>query len=153
MDGSTTIFHVAELLAKRSGLRVVTCNLDTYLRLQRYPGIEAILTGGTQDQQTDNFTGPMARLVLRHLSFDVGFFSSFAYGDQGPAEPSLDDAELKELVAERSKQIGIAINHQKLTQQASGVWHCEPGRVVLATDLPPTHPDVQPFASLVSAIR
>ena len=83
LDGSTTIFHVAELLAKRSGLRVVTCNLDTYLRLHRYPGVEAILTGGSQDQQTDNFIGPVARLSLRHFAFDVAFFSAFAWGPQG----------------------------------------------------------------------
>ncbi len=136
LDGSTTIFTLTEFLPTDADLTVVTNNIETFLRLESRVGIEAVLVGGTHNHDTDNFVGPLVRKCLQALSFDVAFFSAYALdADIGPSEPSIEDADVKSLVAERSARVCLAVSHDKLAKRATGVWSFPLEGSVLATDL------------------
>jgi DeoR family fructose operon transcriptional repressor len=153
LDGSTTIYHLAELLGRHGGLQVATNNLDTFLRLGQTPGVEAVLIGGTLNRGTDNFVGPHARRCLEGLAFDAAFFSAFAlHGDLGPCEPAVEDAEIKQLVCARAARVHLAVDHHKLGQQAVGSWRFAAGRATLATDLPAGDARLKPFRLLFATV-
>lgn len=153
LDGSTTIYHLAEQLTRHGGLQVATNNLDTFLRLGQCPGVEAVLIGGALNRGTDNFVGPHARRCLEGLAFDAAFFSSFAlHPELGPCEPAVEDAEIKQLVCARTARIHVAVDHHKFGEQAAGSWRFASERAVLATDLPAGDARVKPFRPLFSTI-
>lgn len=153
LDGSTTIYHLAEQLGRHSGLQVATNNLDTFLRLGQCPGVEAVLIGGTLNRGTDNFIGPHARRCLEELAFDAAFFSAFAlHAKLGPCEPAVEDAEIKQLVCARAARVHLAVDQYKLGQQATGSWRFAADRAVLATDLPPNDARLKPFRTRFASI-
>jgi DeoR family transcriptional regulator, fructose operon transcriptional repressor len=153
LDGSTTVYHLAEQLAKREGLLVATNNLDTFLRVQAYPGCEALLIGGSLNRDTDNFVGRYAQRVLDGLAFDVAFFSAYALDAQvGPSEPAVSDAEVKEAVCARARRVCVAVNSHKLGSRVVGTWSFERQRAVLATELDPTADVLEPYHARFATI-
>lgn len=153
LDGSTTIYHLAEAISRRGGLTVATNNLDTFMALGRSAGIECILIGGQLNRETDNFVGAHARRVLEGLAFAAAFFSAFAlHPTLGPSEPSPEDAEVKRQVCERAAAIHLAVDHQKLGESAAGCWAADPARTTLATDLDPADPRLDPYRTAFNRI-
>lgn len=153
LDGSTTVFALAQALAGRGGLTVATNNVDTFQELARHPGLEAVLVGGRLNRDTDNCVGPIARRCLEGLSFRVAFCSAFAlHARHGCCEPALDDAEVKRCVCERADLVCVAVDHAKLDRQAAGTWIPVRDRAVLATDLPPRDRRLAPFHDRFSRI-
>ena len=151
LDGSTTISLLVPALAEHSGLRVATNTPETFQTLLAYPGLEPVLIGGRLNRKTDNLVGPLARAALHKLAFDAAFFSAYGFdAELGPCEPSLEDAEIKELVCERASQHYLAMNHQKLGRRAAGVWQL-PQDTIVACDLPADHPDLQPYQKFCPA--
>lgn len=153
LDGSTTIYHLADQLARRGGLLVATNNVDTFIRVSAHPGIEAVLLGGALNRETDNLVGPMARRTVAALSFDAAFFSAYALDPRcGACEPAPEDAEIKQMVCERSERVGLAVDRDKLGQRAAATWAADPARSVLATDCPPGAPELAPYRPLFAQI-
>lgn len=154
LDGSTTIFQLIEHLGRHPGLSVATNNVDTFHRLSQMAGIKAILLGGTLNPDTDNLVGPLARRALAGLSFSAAFASAYAiHPEVGPAEPAIDDAEIKQLVCERAARVHLAINHHKLGERATGTWLPAPEHSVLASDLEPEDERLTPYRPLFAEIR
>ena len=153
LDGSTTIYHFAEALAKRDGLLVATNNLDTFLRISAYPGLEAVLIGGQLNRETDNFIGRAAQRVLDSLAFDVAFCSAFALDEMvGPSEPAVADAEIKEAACSRASRVCVAVNQHKLGSRVPGSWNFPRERAVLATDLSRTDARLLPYRDRFASI-
>ncbi|MDA3961340.1 MAG: DeoR/GlpR family DNA-binding transcription regulator [Planctomycetota bacterium] len=153
LDGSTTIYHLGDQLAKRGGLLVATNNVDTFVRISAYPGIEAVLLGGALNRDTDNLVGPMARRTLSGLSFDAAFFSAYAiHPRSGACEPSPEDAEIKQMVCERSASVFLAMNQGKLGERAAATWNSDPATSTLATELDPDDSRLDPYRELFSQI-
>lgn len=147
LDGSTTVFQLVALIGARPGLTAATNNLDTFLALSRLPGVEAVLVGGALNRATDNFVGPFARRCLDGLAFDLACFSAYALDPTvGPSEPAPEDAELKSHVCGRSRRVCLAVDAEKLGSRASGVWDL-PAGAILATDLDPRDPRLNPYRS------
>lgn len=153
LDGSTTIWHLVEHLAKRGGLTVVTNNIDTFQHLAQQPGLEVVLIGGRHNADTDNFVGPLAEQTVASLSFHAAFFSAFALHPRfGCAEPSIEDAALKQQVCKRASAVYVAVDHQKLGQQAAGAWTFDHDHALLATDLNERDRRLTPFQALFAEI-
>jgi len=153
LDGSTTIYHLAEALAKRDGLLVATNNLDTFLRVAAYPGCEAVLIGGQLNRDTDNFVGRAAQRVLDSLAFEVAFCSAYALdASVGPSEPSVADAEIKEAACARANRVCVAVNRHKLDSRMPGTWTFPRERAVLATDLARTDVRLKPYRDRFATI-
>ncbi|MFW5859243.1 MAG: DeoR/GlpR family DNA-binding transcription regulator [Planctomycetota bacterium] len=153
LDGSTTVVHLVDELARRGGYTVATNNIDTFQRLTAHAGLESVLVGGALSRGTDNFVGPLARRCLDGIAFTAGFFSAYALHNRfGCSEPAIEDAEVKQLVGERCERIHLAVNHHKLGQQAAGTWDFAAERAVLATDLDPGADALGPYRPLFTTI-
>jgi DeoR family transcriptional regulator, fructose operon transcriptional repressor len=112
--------------------------LDTFHRLTAWPGVTAVLTGGTLEPRTGSLVGPMATLAARELLFDL-FVCSAAAVDAGlgASESSLADAEVKRAVATTSSRIVLAVDHTKLGTRAQARTFRLDEIDVLVTDLDP----------------
>lgn len=147
LDGSTTMLHLVGRLAGARELQVVTNNGETFRRLAALEGVRPLLIGGELDRRTDNLVGPLAARTLMGLSFDAAFFSAWGLRPAlGLCEATVEDAEVKELVAARSEESFLAVDHSKLGVRAAGVWTPEAGRATLATDLDPEDERLGPLA-------
>ena len=148
LDGSTTIYNLAQHFVRRGGLIVATNNVDTFQRLSQFAGIEAVVIGGVLNRETDNFVGPIARRSLTGLSFDAAFCSAYAmHPEHGACEPSVEDAEIKQIVSERSAHVYVAMNHHKLGERAAGCWEFDADKSTLATDLDAGDERLAPYRS------
>ena len=153
LDGSTTIYQLIDSIAKKMGLSVATNNVDTFHAIAKLPGISAVLIGGVLNEATDNLVGPMARRSIEGLSFAAAYTSAYALDPElGPCEPAAEDAEVKELVARRSRAVYVAVNQHKLGRYASATWQWNAEMTTLATDLNPSSKRLDPYRTLVSEI-
>ncbi|TVR12302.1 MAG: DeoR/GlpR transcriptional regulator [Planctomycetota bacterium] len=153
LDGSTTIYHLIDALARRPGLQVATNNSDTFHRLAQVAGIRPLLIGGELNTATDNLVGPLSHRAVEGLSFIAAYTSAYALDPEaGGCEPEAADAEIKSLVARRSRRVYVAINHHKLGRYAAASWQWRPETTVLATDLDPADPRLNPYRSLIAEI-
>jgi len=138
LDGSTTMLHLVPALRRARGLQVATNNAETFRRLVTVPGVEPLLIGGRLDRRTDNLVGPLAMRSLLAVVFDAAFFSAWGLDAAvGPTEATIEDAEVKDLVASRSRAVRLAVDDSKFGLTAAGAWRPDSGRTVLATNLPP----------------
>lgn len=136
LDGSTTMLSLLSRFKNAVGLQVVTNNVETFQRVTALGGVEALLVGGRLDQRTDNLVGTLALKSLEAVAFDAAFFSSRGLEPKiGPSEVTLEDAEVKNLVAGRSRAVYLAVDSTKLGVSAAGCWRSDPAATVLATDL------------------
>ncbi len=152
LDGSTTIHQLVALVGRRPGLLAATNSIETFRALQAVGGLKALLIGGELNPQTDNLVGPQARRFLDGLLFDAAFFSAYALDPEvGPSEPSPEDAEIKHLAGRRSRRVHLAMNHHKFATRATAAWS-HPADAVLATDLDPADPRLDPYRSRFTTI-
>jgi DeoR family fructose operon transcriptional repressor len=152
LDGSTTIYRLAELLGDAGPLIAATSNIDTFLVLAAHPGITPVLVGGALNRTTDNLVGPYARRCLEGMAFAAAFCSAWGlHAELGPSEPEPEDAELKNLVCARSAAVHLAIDHDKLGRSAAGVW-TPPAGATLATDLSAADPALRPYRTRFASI-
>jgi DeoR/GlpR family transcriptional regulator of sugar metabolism len=153
LDGSTTMLHLVPELSAAASLQVATNNVETFRRLSAQPGVEPILIGGALDRRTDNLVGPLAVRSLLALSFAAAFFSAWGLTDAaGPVEATLEDAEVKELVAGRAAAVYLAVHAEKLGTRAAGAWSPPPETTRLATDLNPRDRRLQAFRGQFTTI-
>ncbi|TVR46570.1 MAG: DeoR/GlpR transcriptional regulator [Planctomycetota bacterium] len=153
LDGSTTVFHLIEHLGKRPGLQVATNNVDTFHRCAQVPGLQVLLIGGRLNTETDNLVGPMARRAMEGLAFAAAYTSAFGIlPELGPCEPSLDDAEVKQLACARAGRVWLAMNHQKFGRGAAATWQLPTSHSTLVSDLNPADPQLTAYRPLVAEI-
>lgn len=135
-DGSTTVLNLIKVLSSSRRIEVTTSNVETFRRLSSVPRVTPILTGGLLDSRTGNLIGPVARRSLEALSFDAAFFSCYGISaEMGPMDVTHEDAEIKQIAADRSANTYVVVDYTKLGRSAPGCWNISGG--VLATDLSP----------------
>lgn len=146
LDGSTTMLNLVPRLDHAEGVQVATNHVSTFERLGAIPGVEAMLIGGRLDRRTGNLVGPLAVRSLLSLVFDAAFFSAWGVApDLGPTEATVEDAEVKDLVAGRAGAVYLAVDHSKLGGAACGAWTPPPEKTVFATDLAPSDGRLAPY--------
>lgn len=153
LDGSTTILNLIERIKTSHGLMVVTNNMEAFNRLAHVAGVEALLIGGRLDRRTDNMVGSLATRSLGALAFDAAFFSAWGIApNTGPMEVTLEDAEVKELVARHSGRVYLAVDATKLDRHAGGIWEAPAGITTFATDLEPKDKRLDPYRERFQAV-
>ena len=149
LDGSTTILNLVKFLKGRDQLQIATNNVETFNRLALIRGPSPVLIGGSLDFRTDNLIGPLAMRSIEALVFETAFFSSWGLtAATGLNEATTEDAEVKEQVAKRSRSVCVALDQSKFGVIAGGVWNHGAGKAMLATDLNPGDPRLDPFRSM-----
>lgn len=153
LDGSTTMLSLIPKIPKSRDLQVATNNIETFRELSRVANIHPLLIGGRLDRRTDNLVGALAMRSVLAIAFDAAFFS--AYGitpEHGPMEATIEDAEVKDLVASRSAHVYLAVDESKLGIIVSGAWQPERKRTTLATNLPHDDARLTPYQTIFSDI-
>ena len=153
LDGSTTVLNLVRHLRGRDQLQVATNNVETFNRLALVRGPSPILIGGSLDFRTDNLIGPLAMRSIEALVFETAFFSSWGLTmATGLNEATTEDAEVKEQVARRTRQVCVAVDQSKFGVIAGGVWSHGAEKSILATDLEPDDPRLDPFRDMFNSI-
>jgi Transcriptional regulators of sugar metabolism len=152
-DGSTTVLNLVKHLKGFTRLQVATNNVETFNRLAAIRGPSPILIGGTFDPRTDNLIGPLALRTIEALSFEKAFFSAWGLNvATGLNEATVEDAQVKALVALRTPSVFVAVDHSKFGVTAAGTWMHGGGASLLSTDLPPDDGRLAPFRDMFDSI-
>jgi DeoR/GlpR family transcriptional regulator of sugar metabolism len=152
-DSSTTMHRLAQMIAPRDDLVVVTNGLVTFQVLQDRPGVTAILTGGAADKRSDSLIGPVATACLDGMRFTQFFASAAAVDQRACYEDTLEEAEMKRAFARSSAQVIIGAHSEKLGDNATAIAIQLSGVDILATEREPADPDLEPYKALVRELR
>ncbi len=154
LDGSTTMLNLLDELAHRNHLQVATNNAETFRRLAALDSVQPLLIGGSLDRRTDNLVGALALRSALAIAFDAAFFSCWGLTSElGPMELTIEDAEVKEVIAGRSRQVFLAVDHEKLGVTAAGAWRPDRAKTRLATDLPAHDTRLAGFDELFAVVE
>jgi DeoR family fructose operon transcriptional repressor len=146
LDGSTTVLNLIGRMKHSAELQVVTNNVETYQRVKGFPGVDPLLLGGKLDRRTENLVGALTVHSIESLAFEKAFFSAWGLDPGlGPTEMTIEDAEVKDMIAKRARQVFIAVDESKLTRTGVGNWHPDRERSCLATNLAPDSSVLDPY--------
>lgn len=149
-DASTTIYRLAASIENVRDLTVVTNGWDTFHSMKDTPGVNASLTGGTEEPRTGSLVGPLAVRTAQGFLYDT-FFSSAAALDSelGPSEAAVAESEVKRAFGQTSHRIVLAVDHSKLGTRAQARVFDFEQIDLLVTDLAPSDPRLDPYREWV----
>lgn len=129
-------------------LVVATNSVQNAATARRRPGVRSILIGGELEERTDSFVGAVACRAAASLGYERFFASASALSSSGTSEVSLEEAQVKEVFAERSEQTILLLDASKLGR--SSVAHgLDWARIdILVTDLDPRDERLDPYRDL-----
>lgn len=150
LDASTTVFQLIPLLARRSGLQVVTHGLPAFEALQLQPSVRAFLTGGERDSRTGSLVGPIAQQVVSGFALSTCFLSANSVDPQiGVSDSTMEEVQMKEALAKASSRTVLAVDSAKINTR-SLIRSLTLDRIdVLVTELSPTDPRLADYLDLV----
>jgi DeoR family transcriptional regulator, fructose operon transcriptional repressor len=137
LDSSSTILHLVRYL-NESALTVVTNGVETHRELARASRARVILTGGELHAETGSLVGAVATRVS--LAFSVRRFFMSAGGvdpSLGATERYLEEAEIKQAMAEHAAEVILAVDVSKLDAPELAQSVSWSQVAYLATELPP----------------
>jgi len=153
LDASSTMLRLASVLEGAQDLTVVTNGLETFEALQGKPGVHAVLTGGAHDPRTGSLVGPMATRTASALYVHRFFLSAAAVtSEDGASEATLDEAQVKQVFADKADSVVLAVDGSKLDQRslASGLpWD---QLDILVTDLDPGSARLRGYGGLADLL-
>jgi DeoR family fructose operon transcriptional repressor len=145
-DASSTVQGLANHLDGVTDLTVVTNGPETFNTLQNRPGVTALLTGGQLDARSGSLVGPLATHSARQLLLRRLFVSAAAIDTRyGTSEMTLEDAEVKQALADVAGEVIVAMDSSKLGKRAvaRGLF---PDRIdILVTELDPSDARLDPY--------
>lgn len=119
LDAGTTCLALAQLLATRGPLTVVTRGLEAALALSRAEDIDVVMVGGRVQPLSHGVIGPLAALALERYHFDVAFLGADAVDPaRGLGEPTVDETWVKERASAVADQVVLLADASKLEQRA-----------------------------------
>lgn len=156
LDGSSTVLALVAHLREASGLIVVTNGPDTFAGLQSLAhrnGLLPVLTGGELDEHgTGSLVGPLAMRNAREIHSSRFFCSALGATVVGTTEHCLDEAHIKRAIQESSAETILGLDSSKLGAHGVARGFDWSQIAVLATELPPEHPDLAAYRDLVEVI-
>jgi DeoR family fructose operon transcriptional repressor len=120
IDASSTLLRLAGLLDGARELTVVTNSIETFMAVQRKPGVRPLLTGGSIDPRTGSLVGPMASRAAAEVLYDVFFLSAAGVDPEvGGSEACIEEAEVKRAFAAAASRVVLAAAASKLGTRGS----------------------------------
>ena len=117
--GTTTEAVAGELLRRRTGLRVITNNLNVAAILSDKPDFEVIVAGGMVRSRDRGIIGEATVDFIRQFRVDIGLIGISAIEIDG----TLRDYDYREVkvaraIVESSRQVWLAADHSKFNRPA-----------------------------------
>ena len=148
-DASSTVMRLVGMLGDARDLSVLTNGPDTFNALQGIPGVIPLLTGGHLELRTGSLVGPLACRTATQFRVGTFFTSAAAVHPQGGAlEATLEEAEVKRCIAAGAKEVVLAVDASKLSDQAVAVALEWEQVDVLVTDLDPSDRRLKAYRGL-----
>lgn len=122
LDAGTTVGRFATHLSGLSNLRVITNGISSLLALANSSDVELVSLGGLLRHISQAFVGPLADVVLQHLSADVAFLGADGLGSFGLCCPTANHATLKSHMAARASRTFLLIDSSKFGRTSHQHW-------------------------------
>jgi DeoR family transcriptional regulator, fructose operon transcriptional repressor len=149
LDAGTTTGALARQLRHFGYLKVITNGFSVMLALSEAKNIEVILLGGTLRYISYGVVGPYAELVLRRITAARTFVSADGIvAGRGLCEATAEQAALKTLMLEQTKEIYILADSTKLGDSYSSFWTPFPDTWTLITDSGVKESQLAPFQAI-----
>ncbi|MGR3935085.1 DeoR/GlpR family DNA-binding transcription regulator [Streptomyces sp. BRA346] len=149
LDAGTTTGRVAHHLRVRTELTVITSGLTALRALAEVDGIELITLAGTLRHVSQGFVGPLAELTLSRLTADKVFLGADGIdARRGICEASLQQTSLKEMMADRGREVFVLADSSKLGESPFTAWAPLDRPWTLVTDSGATEDRLAPFRAL-----
>jgi ribose transport system substrate-binding protein len=131
MDASTSVYVLAEYLADRSQLRVITNGIEVARRLADNPTHTIILLGGVLNREGTTLSGTLSEQFLQDLHVKLALISCSGFSPElGMTEVHLDEAALKTKIVHTAGQVIALVDSSKFGKvdlttfaQASQISH------------------------------
>jgi DeoR/GlpR family transcriptional regulator of sugar metabolism len=117
IDGGTTAAHIVPFLAEKQDLTVVTCGLNTCIKLRELPHIHTIVVGGELHIESQSFTGAMAleALTIYGIRCDRAFIGAGGVSARfGVTNRILDRVPIKQRVIQMSSHNTVVVDSSKI---------------------------------------
>lgn len=123
LDGGSTVAALAHELRRKPGLTVATTSLAVVEELKTADEIDVHCMGGTLRRLSDAFIGPIAEAALERMTFDRAFLGADGVDPElGICEAHLQQARIKELMAQRAKRTYVLVHGAKLGRRPFHAW-------------------------------
>jgi DeoR family transcriptional regulator, glycerol-3-phosphate regulon repressor len=115
----TTTEEVARALAGRSGLMVITNNLNVAAELYRNRAIELIVTGGNVRPADGGIVGAATVDMIRQFRVDVAVVGISAIDEQGTLlDFDLREAQVARVIIENARRVILVTDSSKFSRSA-----------------------------------
>lgn len=146
LDASTTISTLASAIGPRTSLTAYTNSFESFQLLHPIDGVTAVISGGTAEPTTGSLVGPMARRSMRSIYFDIFFSSADAIDiSDGTSEVSIEEAELKQDMAENAAMTVVCVDSSKLQRRSVARALDRENISVIITELDPGDDRLEPY--------
>ena len=135
VDGGQVTTFLAEELANKENITVITNSLPVFDILREQRAITLISTGGLLRHTSQTLIGPTAEAALRELRADKLFLSVAGVSlDFGLSHASLAEVAMKQAMIRAAREVILLADHTKFGQES--VVQVAPANVVnkLVTD-------------------
>lgn len=114
VDSGTTTQYMADALADRKGLTVITPSLSFIYRAMEYSNIRIIALPGILDRHTCSFVGPPTSRFLENHNLTKSFLSSTGISIRnGVTNATSHESDVKKIAVGRSDQVYLLADHSK----------------------------------------
>lgn len=114
LDSGTTTCQLVEHLAGKTGITLLTHNLQAIIAAIPYPEINVICLSGALNRETLSFTGAGAVQTLNLYNISKAFMATTGVSVAGGATNSSSaEFNIKQAVIRRSRQVNLLADHSK----------------------------------------
>lgn len=119
IDGGQVTTFLAEALAGRQELTVITNAVAVFEALRDQAGIDVLLTGGLYRRDSQTLIGPTAEAVLRDLRVDKLFLAVAGVSlEFGLSHTSLAEVSVKQAMIRAAREVILLADHTKFEQES-----------------------------------
>jgi DeoR/GlpR family transcriptional regulator of sugar metabolism len=114
LDASSTVYHMAQQLRDRRGLRIVTNGIEVACLLAQNPGNTVNLVGGILRPGIESVVGPWSERYLQDVRIKTAFVSCSGFTPEGGmTEVDVYEAEFRVKAVEGAGQVIALIDSSK----------------------------------------
>lgn len=118
LDASTTSYYLAQAIADRRRLRVMTNGFEVARELASNSSNTVILIGGVVNNDSSSVTGLLSEKIIAEMHIEKAFFSCSGFSlERGMTEVHFAEAQLKRKAIESSRQVIAMIDSTKFGKE------------------------------------
>ncbi|MBP0447576.1 DeoR/GlpR transcriptional regulator [Roseomonas sp. SSH11] len=113
LDAGTTTLEIAQGLAGRDDITVVTNDFVIVALLAREAQCALFHTGGAVERENQSCVGEPAAEAIRRFNFDIAFISTSSFGLRGVSTPSENKVAVKRAIAQSAARSILVTDSSK----------------------------------------